>query len=316
MATGAASRWRRRRRSSWPVACSPARGSRTASSGSPSSARTRCRALKREHLGIDEATDVLSFPIDGARAARRPGVPRQLGDVVLCPQVVGDGVAAAARARAPAPARLRPRGRDGGARGADWPSRPRVRSGLTHRAAPRDALARRELQLRGRGDHPRPPHAAEHADPLRRARWSCSSPRSAIGVDQARADRPAPRDRVRADRGDDQLRDRGGDRRRHDLVRPDGEAGEGHRRRRGADRDRSTRSRSATSSSPARSRDRSARLLDRLRDAPAQLTLIALVVTVILVIATKAWTGRGRRCAAGFRPATPRSRSRAGWRPR
>ena len=47
------------------------------------------RALKREHLGFDEATDVLSFPIDG-REALPAGVPRQLGDVVLCPQVVGE----------------------------------------------------------------------------------------------------------------------------------------------------------------------------------------------------------------------------------
>ena len=47
------------------------------------------RALKREHLGVDEATDVLSFPID-AREALPPGIPRQLGDVVLCPDVVGD----------------------------------------------------------------------------------------------------------------------------------------------------------------------------------------------------------------------------------
>jgi probable rRNA maturation factor len=47
------------------------------------------RALKREHLGIDEATDVLSFPIDG-REALPPEVPRQLGDVVLCPAVVGE----------------------------------------------------------------------------------------------------------------------------------------------------------------------------------------------------------------------------------
>ena len=46
------------------------------------------RALKREHLGIDEATDVLSFPID-ARDPVPVGVPRALGDVVLCPQVVG-----------------------------------------------------------------------------------------------------------------------------------------------------------------------------------------------------------------------------------
>jgi probable rRNA maturation factor len=48
----------------------------------------RVRELKREHLGIDEATDVLSFPID-EREALPAGVPRQLGDVVLCPQVVG-----------------------------------------------------------------------------------------------------------------------------------------------------------------------------------------------------------------------------------
>jgi probable rRNA maturation factor len=47
------------------------------------------RALKREHLGIDEATDVLSFPID-ARETLPPGVPRQLGDAVVCPQVTGE----------------------------------------------------------------------------------------------------------------------------------------------------------------------------------------------------------------------------------
>jgi probable rRNA maturation factor len=46
------------------------------------------RTLKREHLGVDEATDVLSFPID-RRDALPDGVPRQLGDAVLCPQVVG-----------------------------------------------------------------------------------------------------------------------------------------------------------------------------------------------------------------------------------
>jgi probable rRNA maturation factor len=47
------------------------------------------RALKRDHLGIDEATDVLSFPIDG-RDELPEGLPRALGDVVLCPQVIGD----------------------------------------------------------------------------------------------------------------------------------------------------------------------------------------------------------------------------------
>ena len=47
------------------------------------------RALKREHLGVDEATDALAFPIDGL-AALPEGMPRQLGDVVVCPDVVGD----------------------------------------------------------------------------------------------------------------------------------------------------------------------------------------------------------------------------------
>ena len=47
------------------------------------------RGLKREHLEVDEVTDVLSFPIDG-REPLPEGVPRALGDVVLCPQVVGD----------------------------------------------------------------------------------------------------------------------------------------------------------------------------------------------------------------------------------
>lgn len=46
------------------------------------------RELKREHLGIDEATDVLSFPLDG-REELPEGPPRALGDLVVCPQVVG-----------------------------------------------------------------------------------------------------------------------------------------------------------------------------------------------------------------------------------
>jgi probable rRNA maturation factor len=47
------------------------------------------RALKRDHLGIDEETDALAFPID-ALDELPEGLPRQLGDVVVCPQVVGD----------------------------------------------------------------------------------------------------------------------------------------------------------------------------------------------------------------------------------
>ena len=47
------------------------------------------RRLKREHLGVDETPDVLAFPIDG-RDDLPAGVPRQLGDVVLCPELVGE----------------------------------------------------------------------------------------------------------------------------------------------------------------------------------------------------------------------------------
>ena len=46
------------------------------------------RALKRDHLGVDEETDALAFPID-ARDELPEGLPRQLGDVVVCPEVVG-----------------------------------------------------------------------------------------------------------------------------------------------------------------------------------------------------------------------------------
>jgi probable rRNA maturation factor len=46
------------------------------------------RALKQQHLGIDEATDAIAFPID-LLDDLPDGLPRQLGDVVVCPQVVG-----------------------------------------------------------------------------------------------------------------------------------------------------------------------------------------------------------------------------------
>jgi probable rRNA maturation factor len=52
-------------------------------------ASAEMRELKRAHLGVDEATDVLSFPLDG-RDELPAGVPRALGDVVLCPDVVGE----------------------------------------------------------------------------------------------------------------------------------------------------------------------------------------------------------------------------------
>jgi probable rRNA maturation factor len=47
------------------------------------------RRLKREHLGIDETPDVLAFPID-ERDELPADVPRQLGDVVVVPELAGD----------------------------------------------------------------------------------------------------------------------------------------------------------------------------------------------------------------------------------
>ena len=44
----------------------------------------------------------------------------------------------------------------------------------------------------------------------------------------------------------------------------------------------------------------SSRLLDRLSDAPAKVTLVALVLTIFLVIATKAITGRGTPLRGGL----------------
>jgi probable rRNA maturation factor len=47
----------------------------------------RIRELNREHRGRDEPTDVLSFPIDEAGPTAGP---RELGDVVICPEHTSD----------------------------------------------------------------------------------------------------------------------------------------------------------------------------------------------------------------------------------
>ena len=44
----------------------------------------RITELNREHRAEDSPTDVLSFPIDGDAA--EPAGPRELGDVVICPE--------------------------------------------------------------------------------------------------------------------------------------------------------------------------------------------------------------------------------------
>ncbi len=47
----------------------------------------RIQALNREHRGRDEPTDVLSFPVDETAP---PAGPRELGDVVICPDHTED----------------------------------------------------------------------------------------------------------------------------------------------------------------------------------------------------------------------------------
>jgi probable rRNA maturation factor len=47
----------------------------------------RIRDLNREHRGLDRPTDVLSFPIDEREAVAGP---RELGDVVICPEHTAD----------------------------------------------------------------------------------------------------------------------------------------------------------------------------------------------------------------------------------
>lgn len=58
--------------------------------------------------------------------------------------------------------------------------------------------------------------------------------------------------------------------------------------------------------------ERSSHLLDRLSRAPADLTLVALVVTIILVIAAKALTGRGTPLRGGL-PSGHAAVAFAGW---
>jgi probable rRNA maturation factor len=52
----------------------------------------RMRELNREHRGKDEPTDVLSFPVDEAGPSAGP---RELGDVVICPEHTADVLEAA-----------------------------------------------------------------------------------------------------------------------------------------------------------------------------------------------------------------------------
>ena len=57
---------------------------------------------------------------------------------------------------------------------------------------------------------------------------------------------------------------------------------------------------------------RSTRLLDRVRDAPAEIALAALALVILVVIATKAWTGRGTPLRGGL-PSGHSALAFAGW---
>jgi diacylglycerol kinase (ATP) len=61
-----------------------------------------------------------------------------------------------------------------------------------------------------------------------------------------------------------------------------------------------------------RLKDPSSRVLDTLREGPAELTVVALVLTTALVIAAKAYTGRGRPLRGGL-PSGHAAVAFAGW---
>ena len=57
---------------------------------------------------------------------------------------------------------------------------------------------------------------------------------------------------------------------------------------------------------------RATHVLDRVRDAQADITLVALFLVVLVVIATKAWTGRGTPLRGGL-PSGHAALAFAGW---
>ena len=52
--------------------------------------RDEMTALNREHMGLDRATDVLSFPLDSLDEEPPAHGPVLLGDVVICPSVAAE----------------------------------------------------------------------------------------------------------------------------------------------------------------------------------------------------------------------------------
>jgi diacylglycerol kinase (ATP) len=58
--------------------------------------------------------------------------------------------------------------------------------------------------------------------------------------------------------------------------------------------------------------DKSTRVLDKIVEAPAEITLVALVLVILIVIGTKAWTGRGTPLRGGL-PSGHAALAFAGW---
>ena len=195
------------------------------------------------------------------------------------------------------------------------PPRPRTSSATVAAPLPapagQGAVPDRQLQLRLRGDHPRPPHAAEPAHPLPASRCSCSAPRSRSASTGSQLIALRPRDRASslvAEMLNTAIE--GAIDVSTTSVRPEREAREGHRRRRRPDRV-GHRHRDRLPRLPERGRRRVRRPASTAcRDAPADITLVALVLVVLIVIATKAWTGRGTPLRGGL-PSGPRRRSRS-----
>ena len=247
---------------------------------------------------MDEETDVLSFPIDG-RDELPPGLPRALGDVVLCPQVVGDGW------RAPlVHGLLHLLGYDHGRtmEQAGERAEPRV-----NRRRPPSLLESFNVAFEGiihvlRTQLNMRLHFLITAGVLVAA--------LSFDVSRARARPPPLAIAVRADRGDGESAIEAAVDVAGDILRPDGESRQGHRRR------------CVLSSAinavavgylvfSGQVGARSSQFLDRLSDAPAT-TLIALVLTILVVIATKALTGRGSPLRGGLSVGPRRDRLR-GW---
>jgi diacylglycerol kinase (ATP) len=252
------------------------------------------RDLKREHLGIDEETDALAFPIDG-RDALPAGVPRQLGDVVLCPQVVGDAWRPSG-ARRVAPRRLRPRGGDGSpGAGSRMRVRPSVIESFNFAIEGVIHVLRTQRNMRLHFAAAVVVIVVAVAVGVSKIELSvllisiafvlvAEMINTAVeGTIDAATTSFDPMAKLAKDIAAGAV-----------LIASVNAVAVGYLVFAG------------------KAADKTAEVLDRVRSAPAQITLVALVLTVITVIATKAWTGRGTPLRGGL-PSGHAAVAFAGW---